>query len=168
MWLCGVWICHQVGHVRQCAIWKNVLICFSLPQRACLIKRARNLLFFTLNFEPTQFIRQFVGKMKSGCPECSEKKEARNFWGPGRADHPVLFSKMLGVSSSSSSQRSRGKLMAGHSPRPQKTDIATSPPSKTRNQKAYPMCSARNQSASYKRCATSSCTIARSEDFRPA
>ena len=32
---CGERICHQVGHVRQCAMWKDVLICQKFYTRGC-------------------------------------------------------------------------------------------------------------------------------------
>ena len=80
---CGVRICHQVGHVRQCAIWKNVLICDKFHKRGRFwSKRSRNLLFFQPNFElfllpsivPLHFYTTVSWKMKSRCPERREKR----------------------------------------------------------------------------------------------
>ena len=49
------------------------------------------MLFFAIMLSSSSpFVRHFIGKMKSGCPERREKG-ARNFSGPGRAGHPFAF-----------------------------------------------------------------------------
>ena len=51
---CGVCICHQVDHVRQCAKWKSVLMCDKFYNRgAFLIKMGSKFVVFHPNFEPS-------------------------------------------------------------------------------------------------------------------
>ena len=58
LWVCG-------GYVRQCAIWKNVLICENFYTRGIFDQRELEIVVFHPNFEPHHFIRQIIGKLKS-------------------------------------------------------------------------------------------------------
>ena len=80
---------HQVGHVRQCAIWTNVLICDKfLRQRALLINMGSKFVVFQLILRlPFSIFQQFVGTMKPERPERRKKGSSKFQGGPG---HPVV------------------------------------------------------------------------------
>ena len=59
-------------------MWKNVLICDKkFTTEGIFDQKGLEICFFHSNFEPLHCIRQFIGKMKSGCPERRERTELK-------------------------------------------------------------------------------------------
>ena len=80
-----MWICHQVGHARQCAIWKNALICDKMYTRGIFDQKGLDICCFE---SLTTFIRQIKRKMKSECPE---RREKRGLEIPGAMGEPATL-----------------------------------------------------------------------------
>ena len=76
---CGVWTCHQVGHVRQCAIWKNVLSCDIFTPEGIFEKKELEIVVFHPNFGALPFHTGIPTKNGSWMPKTQGKKGSSKF-----------------------------------------------------------------------------------------
>ena len=107
---CGAWICHQVGHVRQCAMWQNVLTCDTFHNKGIFDQKGSKFVVFQPNFESSFHLkRQIVCQMNSRCPERREKREVEISGAQGEPATPRWWTRE--PSSSRHKGRATGLLL---------------------------------------------------------